>query len=631
MFAFILVFLLASGCSPTFALDTPTAYLEDLQRSAQAKDLAHSPAWLNLLHYKRHPLTGRIRSLADDHAFFAAPDGDINAQAELNATLASFFQAITETATSQPTQCRYIARFNWLNTQLQFDSRLPRAPCNRYNAWRSAISPQGLTLIYASAYLNSPASMYGHTMFRVDQAGQRPNTETLAYTLSYAADGDANDGIGFAAKGLIGLYPGLFSSTPYYLRVREYSDLENRDIWEYQLNLSQPEIDMVLAHAWELGTVRFDYYFFDENCSYHILSLLDVARPSLHLTDQFVWHTIPIDTVKAAMATPGLVKKVRYRPSQLSVLQARADALNTAQITQAKDLTFGIQTVAEIGQKAVSADQSAEIFDFADLYLSYQQVLGGIDRTVADQRLHTLRLARSSYPVVASPTPDTPPYRPDQGHGSGRISLGYGQQDQASFVEIGFRPALHDLLDPEPGYTRGAQIEFGDVTARIYEHSHVEIERLNFINIASLSPRNTLSQPKSWRARWGLERLDTRAGKVFTNTLAGSTGVARDITPHFMAYGTVDLRADYVAAFGNHTSWGAGASVGGLWDIFSGWRLIANIAFMDNSHAAIGIQRTHSIASRWALSPDYALVLQAQHVDAMRSSDTVSLQVRRYF
>lgn len=631
MFAFFLAFLLAMGCSPAFARDTSEPYLEELQQSALAKNLANSPTWLNLLHYKRHPLTGRLRSLADDKSFFAAPDGDTNAQAELNATLASFFQAATESATMQPTQCRYSARFTWLNAQLQFDKRLPRAPCNRFNTWRKAINPQGLTLIYASAYLNSPASMYGHTMFRVDQAGQHPNTETLAYTLSYAADGDANDGIGFAVKGLIGMYPGLFSSTPYYLRVREYSDLENRDIWEYQLNLSQAEIDMVLAHAWELGTVRFDYYFFDENCSYHILSLLDVARPSLNLTDQFVWKTIPIDTVKIAMATPGLVKKISYRPSQLSMLQARADAINAQQITQAKNLTFGTQTLGEFEQQAVTKDQSAEVLDFADLYLSYQQVIGAIDRSVADQRLHALRLARSSYPVATAPKPNTPTYRPDQGHGSGRISVGYGQQDQVPFMEIGFRPALHDLLDPEPGYTRGAQIEFGDVTARIYEHSHVEIERLNFINIASFAPGSTLSQPKSWRARWGLERLDTRTGKSLANTLAGSTGLARDITRHFMAYAMVDLRADYLAALDQPASWGAGASVGGLWDVLPGWRLVANLAFMDNSHAEIGIQRTQSLASRWALSPNYALVLQAQHVSATRNSDTVTLQVRRYF
>lgn len=631
MFAFILVFLLAFGSSASFAGEQPSSYLEELQRSALTHKLAQSPTWLNLLHYKRQPLTGRIRSLADDPAFFAASDGNTNAQAELNATLASFFQGVTESATAQSAQCRYIARYHWLNAQLHFDDRMPKATCERFAAWRNAINPQGLTLIYASAYLNSPASMYGHTMLRVDQVGQRTNTETLAYTLSYAADGDSNDGLSFAVKGLIGMYPGLFSSSPYYLRVREYNDLENRDIWEYQLKLSPDEIEMVLAHAWELGSVRFDYYFFDENCSYHILSLLDVARPSLRLTDQFVWNTIPIETVKTAMAIPGLVHEIRYRPSQLSVLHARAQALTPPQLALAKDLGLGTQTVATLDQHSASASQSAEILEFSDLYLSYQQVLGTIERQEADQRLHALRVARSHYPVAAPAAPDAPPYRPDQGHGSGRVFLGYGQQDQRSFTEFGFRPALHDLLDPENGYTRGAQLEFGDVTVRAYASGQMELERLDVINITSLSPRDDLSRPKSWRVRWGVERLETGAGTVLAHTVAGSTGMAWNTAAPLLTYAFIDLRTDYLPAVDHATSWGAGATIGGLWDIQPGWRLLANFAFMQNSHAVLGTQRSQSVAARWTLSPAYALVLQAEHADAARSTDTVSLQLRHYF
>lgn len=34
----------------------------------------------------------------------------------------------------------------------------------RFQTWRAVKNPQGMTLVYAWAYLNSPASMYGHTM-----------------------------------------------------------------------------------------------------------------------------------------------------------------------------------------------------------------------------------------------------------------------------------------------------------------------------------------------------------------------------------------------------------------------------------------------------------------------------------
>ena len=33
--------------------------------------------------------------------------------------------------------------------------------------------------------------------------------------------------------------------------------------------------------------MNFDYYYFDENCSYRLLELLEVARPGTELTDEF--------------------------------------------------------------------------------------------------------------------------------------------------------------------------------------------------------------------------------------------------------------------------------------------------------------------------------------------------------
>ena len=38
-------------------------------------------------------------------------------------------------------------------------------------------------------------------------------------------------------------------------------------------------------HTHEMDKIYSDYYFFDENCSYDLLFLLDVARPWIGLTD----------------------------------------------------------------------------------------------------------------------------------------------------------------------------------------------------------------------------------------------------------------------------------------------------------------------------------------------------------
>src|SRR5688500_15186877 len=148
--------------------------------------------------------------------------------------------------------------------------------------------------------------MYGHTLLRVDAADQDERTRLLAYSISFAAATNETNGLIFAVKGLFGGYPGVFAMLPYYVKVREYSDLENRDLWEYELDLSPEELERVLRHAWELLPAYFEYYFFDENCSYHLLALLQVARPDLELTAPFRLWALPVDTVRSEEHTSEL-------------------------------------------------------------------------------------------------------------------------------------------------------------------------------------------------------------------------------------------------------------------------------------------------------------------------------------
>ena len=96
--------------------------------------------------------------------------------------------------------------------------------------------------------------------------------------------------------------------------MKRYGDVENRDIWEYRLALTGEEVLRMLMHVWELKAAYFDYYFLDENCSYHLLSLLEAARPSLHLLDQFGLWAVPADTVRSVAEVKDLISSVTFRP-----------------------------------------------------------------------------------------------------------------------------------------------------------------------------------------------------------------------------------------------------------------------------------------------------------------------------
>jgi hypothetical protein len=559
---------------------TDNAYLEELRAQARAAHLAESDEWLDLLHYKPYAYRPGRRSLADDPDFFNAPDGRTNPEAELEATLAAFFSDVQETDTIQNPQCRFIARYHWLKDKLDFDPvRLPERPCRRFDQWREGLDPYQITLVFPAAYLNNPASMYGHTLLRVDTREQDEHTRLLAYSISYAAGTNETSGLVFAVNGLTGGYPGVFSVTPYYLKVREYSDIENRDIWEYRLTLTPEEIDRLLMHTWELGPTRFDYYFFDENCSYHLLSLLDVARPGLDLTDQFRWWAIPSDTVRAVSQVPGLVGAVTYRPATATVIRQRLRQLDPDLRHLAKKLSERKVLPGDARLRALSALDQARVLELGYDYASYEAATGHA-RTSDSQYRRELLLARSRLDVPSQrPEVAVPAVRPDQGHGTARLSLGAGGQDGRAFAEIRVRPSYHDLLDDDGGYTPGAQIQFFDTALRHYRGSDSgRLEHFIPLDIVSLSPRDEFFSPLSWKVNIGLTRDHlAKNDEPLVFRANGGPGLAYR-TPgsdngDSLFYGFLEASLDAGKSYEGNYALGAGPSVGWLADLSKRWRI----------------------------------------------------------
>jgi hypothetical protein len=556
---------LTLAAAPAHA-DTPD-YLATLRASARASHLADDPAWADLLQYEPYPVTGHLRSLADDTGFFNAPDGARNPAAELDATLARLFAPARPDAPDDHPQCRFPARYHWLKNRLSIDpARLPEQPCPRLEAWTKEINPAGVTLVFPSAYVNSPASMFGHTLLRIDAVGQTEATRLLAYTINYAAKADATDGFSFALKGLTGLYPGTLSSSPYYAKVREYSDMESRDVWEYRLNLTPDETRQLLRHAWEIGATRFDYWFFDENCSYMILRLLDVARPGLRVSQQFRWTAIPVDTVKGVVAVPGLVSDITFRPSAGTELTHRAGRLKAADMDAAIAVADGRSAPASLGTSQTATEQ----LEFADRLVSFRGHAGKLGQDDALARLKAIQTARSQLPAIDTGTVPVPP-RPEAGHASGRFGLAAGHLDGAAALFIDLRPAYHDLLDPETGYARGAQIRFLDIGASQREGQGWQLDRFLPVDIVSVAPRRSWTQPLSWKVRFGWERA-LGASRAASPLLAGGPGAAWEVQG---LIGYVFLENQLLSHGDIRGGWtiGSGPLAGILWDAGSHSRL----------------------------------------------------------
>ncbi|MCF6230372.1 MAG: DUF4105 domain-containing protein [Gammaproteobacteria bacterium] len=516
---------------------TENSYLNQLIAASHEQQLAQNAGWWSLLHYRKAVLGGYPLSEADDERFFFSAEGSRDAELELAATLSAFFTPLIGDLSEHP-QCRFPARYYWLSQQLDIATeRLPQPPCDEFNQWMETINPGSATLVFPAAYLNSPSSMFGHTLLRIDPADKRSETPLISYALNYAAaiTGEEN-GFVFAYKGIFGGYPGSFALVPYYEKIKEYSDMENRNIWEYQLNLSGDEVRQLMRHTWEVSKIRFDYYFFDENCSYRLLTLLDVARPGLGLAEPFSATAIPADTVRA-VEQKNLFSGINYRPSTTTTLNHRLNLLDESQ--QRQLLMLITDDTAHQQSEFLSLNESlrAKLLELAyDLQL-YRIRASGLQRDPRASHAYQLLSQRSKLASSAEwPEVPIPGVRAEQGHLSSRIALSLGSREKQLFTALRYRPAYHDILDPAQGYGVGMQINFSDLNLRYYpEEQRVEIEEWKIINILSLSPRNDFFQPISWGIDLGFQRQRFNGQSVLPLQVTGEAGVSYRLGKQWLA------------------------------------------------------------------------------------------------
>ena len=520
------------------SLATPATF------AAIPDNLHEHPVWLTLGHYHQDTLGSGFTSQADDPAFFLSESGKTSPEAELQATL----EAIRQPGGGDDhARCRFPARDAWLREQLD----LPDTPvdCPAYDEWAETLNTEKVTLVFAASYLNSPSSMFGHTFLRLDPPQDDEETDLLlANTISYAADAAEHDSeLLFAYRGIFGGYPGITAIQPYYEMIRLYNDIEHRDLWEYTLNLTQPEVDTLLAHTWEIQDKNFDYYFFDENCAYRLLALIDAARPGTDLLDEVSTHAIPSDTVRW-VRDAGLVESIHYRPSAATSVAHSLDSLPPEHRTIAAAVANGYVDVNGPEVRELDKNDRAQLLDATYDYVRYQSEAEGWPREHAAPLSHQLLVSRSKI-VGAEELPKVPEpeIRDDQGHDTFRLSLGSGQLAHREFTQLTLRPAYHDVLDPPAGYRTGAQLQFLRLDARLYhDNDELQVEQITGVEIRSLSPRNQFFSPISWQVGFGGRRTDTGDNRVLTPYLEGGAGGSWGLGQNTQAFAiaTADVEID---------------------------------------------------------------------------------------
>jgi hypothetical protein len=520
--------------------------------SAQLEQLSHDPTWLKLLHFDRDNRQSEI--LTKD--FFLSPDGQHDPQAELRADLAAYNAPWPQDGDSHA-RCRFPARYYWLSQQINLPGySLDPPQCTTFARWSLPNKVQSISIFLVSGYLGNPASVFGHSLLKLNTGAHDDQAGMFDLTVSYGALVPQDEPVWrYILRGIGGGYEAGFSDRYFYTQDLVYSRTEFRDIWDYELLLSEAQRTLLLLHLWEVLGKKFTYYFLDKNCAFRLSELLELVIDEPLLTNARSWY-VPtetfhrledIDQARKAAGQPGLIKAVRFIPSaqrklyhQFSLLKPEEQAAAQAVIQQGP--TALPDQLAHLKQ-----DRQAEVLDTLLAYSNYrltaEQPTPSAVTKAAKNRFLPARflLPPSTEPLKEVPALDSPA----QGNRPMLTSIGVGHEEQR-----GSSLRLHGAAFVQEALGRngleGDELAVFDAAVSIGDTFF--LDQLDLIRIRTIKTDFITADgenPWSWQLRTGLAQDDDYYDAFF----AFGAGRAWKISPQLTAYTMTDAAAHSVEPY----------------------------------------------------------------------------------
>lgn len=498
---------------------------------AQTKNITEMRAWKKLLHIEPN-IIGIKSTQISDNKFYLSNSTDYKKYSELEATLVAFTESAEKYARqiahplkknlstkmldhSEHPICRFPARLMFLKSELykakEYWESLPKLNCVFQDVYLEAIAPSSISFVFSSYYSDSPGSAFGHTFFRINRTSKQSNLkqELLDYGVGYAANVTVSNAALYSLLGLTGGFKGSWTNLPYYYKVREYNHFEARDLWSYDLNLTPEEVKMLALHLWEVGPHFYTYYFFTQNCAFHMLTLLEAAAPRLHLIEHVpFYYVIPSDSMKALFYEKDLVKNISFRPSLRNVFLERINRLDNAtflkfeKYAQTEGFSDSIKFASE-QDRALFLDAALDLHDLRYPSLSTES---NPEKFKTKESL----LQQRALVNFISPELDIRAninQQPEGSHGSSRIALAYETKPEIKSGNFEYRFALHDLQDPQFGLPQNSQLEFFNLKFKILP-GELRLQEANIFNVLNLNPINFFEKKASWGVELGVQNKE---------------------------------------------------------------------------------------------------------------------------
>ena len=390
--------------------------------STLAADEPFSPhdktVWLKLLHVSDYSDTLSQSKVRSPSFFYSALNQ--SPKDELDATIEAL-NGRWPGITAQEAVCKFPARYLWLKNHIELSDSLSLSLCSELVKWADPIEISRISLSYVGSYLGNPASTFGHVLVRFHSSSrEQENRNLLDPAINFGADVPPGEITAkYIAKGLFGGYDAGFSVQDYYRHDLVYGNTEQRDIWEYSLDLTSDQRLLLMAHLWELQDKKFDYYFLLQNCAFRISEVLEpILETDLLPKRRLSYAPVSLfeklgNTNNPATGAP-LVSNTDFIPSQQRQLY---DAFRTFTKQEKRQLNRILPSLTEgdeINLEGLSNFDESQQLPALDFLVDYAQYKGiaesSRDRLLAERFKLPATKNLPQWENYAPPSDGTPPY-----------------------------------------------------------------------------------------------------------------------------------------------------------------------------------------------------------------------------
>ncbi len=508
--------------------DTNSAY-DSLSPQSQAQ-------WLRILGFDTpHEYNEHQRSAIISDDFFLHPNGAYNPEAELQASLKAFHEPVQNP--DEHAQCRFRGRYLWLKQHFSMDA-VSEVNCPEFEAWIGGTGEiESISFVLVSGNLGNPASFYGHTLIKIQPKSESTQSHLKDPSVNFGAIVPDNASLpGYIWNTITGGYEGGFTHDQYHYHTHNYGERQLRDLWEYELNFTDTEAEMIAGHAWELLGKKYRYFFLHRNCAFRMAHLLELADGVDIVDPDAPWH-IPQRLTQSLMnATRNdepLVRRVIHQPSRQSRLRARLNGLNESerdafneQLQQNSSLTDGYQRLP-VHSKAAVLDALMDTYRY--------RVIVDEDHSDHHEKNYLVALTeRYQLPVIASQPLSLPNKPPHTSRFPGYTSLGIRHyNDDQTGVSLQFRPAYYDTVDSDHGHLAFSELSMGTVELEA-QSDRLLLRQLEIVRVTH-NPTNQTGldgeSRRSWAMGLGWYGLDPNcSGGCAVPTAWAEGGIGRELS-----------------------------------------------------------------------------------------------------